>query len=88
MPIQGYNGQAVVDAGHQIIVGADITDCASDCPSFTPMLDQAEANTGAAPGEALVDAGYCSQDSLDACRRTAGPQGHRDVHGHRPAQAR
>jgi len=64
--IQGYNGQAVVDAGHQIIVGADVTDCASDCPSFAPMLDQTEANTGAAPREALVDAGYSSQDNLDA----------------------
>jgi hypothetical protein len=64
--IQGYNGQAVGDADHQIIVGADVTECASDCPCFTPMLDQAEANTGAAPREALVDAGYCSQDNLNA----------------------
>jgi transposase len=64
--IQGYNGQAVVDQDNQIIVGADVTDCASDCPSFTPMLDQAEANTGTAPREALVDAGYCSQENLHA----------------------
>ena len=64
--IQSYNGQAVVDAGHQIIGGADVTACASDCPGFTPMLDQTEANTGAAPGQALVDAGYCSQDNLEA----------------------
>jgi transposase/cytochrome c5 len=64
--VQGYNGQAVVDAEHQIIVGADLTDCASDCPSFTPMLDQAEANAGTAPREALVDAGYCSADNLAA----------------------
>jgi hypothetical protein len=71
--IQGYNGQAVVDQDNQIIVGADVTDCASDCPSFTPMLDQAEANTGTAPGEALVDAGYCSAENLTAAeaRRAA-----------------
>jgi hypothetical protein len=71
--IQGYNGEAVVDERHQIIVGADVTDCASDCPSFTPMLDQAEANTGTAAREALVDAGYCSEDNLDAAaERKAG----------------
>jgi transposase/cytochrome c5 len=64
--IQGYNGQAVVDQDNQIIVGADVTDCAADCPSFTPMLDQAEANTATAPRQALVDAGYCSEQNLTA----------------------
>jgi hypothetical protein len=64
--IQAYNGQAVVDERHQIIVAADVTDCASDCPSLTPMLDEAEANTEIAAREALVDAGYCSADNLDA----------------------
>jgi transposase len=64
--MQAYNGQAVVDDAHQIITAADVTDCASDCPSYTPMLDQAAANTGEHPGQALVDAGYCSDDNLDA----------------------
>jgi DDE family transposase len=64
--IQAYNGQAVVDDAHQIITAADVTDCASDCPSYTPMLDQAAANTGSHPEQALVDAGYCSEDNLHA----------------------
>jgi transposase len=64
--IQAYNGQAVVDDAHQIITAADVTGCASDCPSYTPMLDQAAANTGSHPEQALVDAGYCSEDNLQA----------------------
>jgi transposase len=64
--MQAYNGQAVVDDAHQIITAADITDCASDCPSYTPMLDQAAANTGIHPSQALVDAGYCSDNNLQA----------------------
>jgi hypothetical protein len=64
--MQAYNGQAVVDDAHQIITAADVTDCASDCPSYTPMLDQAAANTGSHPEQALVDAGYCSEDNLHA----------------------
>lgn len=64
--VQAYNAQAVVDDTHQIITAADITDCASDCPSYTPMLDQSAANTGAHPKQAVVDAGYCSQANLEA----------------------
>jgi transposase len=63
---QAYNAQAVVDDAHQIITAADVTDCASDCPSYTPMLDQCAANTGTHPKQAVVDAGYCSDDNLDA----------------------
>ena len=63
---QAYNAQAVVDDAHQIITAADVTDCASDCPSYTPMLDQCAANTGTHPQQAVVDAGYCSDDNLDA----------------------
>jgi transposase len=63
---RAYTAQAVVDDAHQIITAADVTDCASDCPSYTPMLDQCAANTGTHPKQAVVDAGYCSDDNLDA----------------------
>jgi transposase len=62
--IQAYNGQAVVDAAHQVITAADVTTCASDAPSYTSMLDQSAANTKAHPHQALVDAGYCSDANL------------------------
>lgn len=54
--IQAYNGQAVVDAEHQVIIAADVTTNASDALSYTTMLDQSHANTGVHPKQALVDA--------------------------------
>jgi len=72
--VQAYNAQAVVDDAYQVITAADITDCASDCPSYTPMLDQSAANTGTHPRQAVLDAGYCSDDNLDAA--TARQQEH------------
>jgi transposase len=63
---QAYNAQAVVDDAHQIITAADVTTCACDALSYTPMLDQAAANTGIHPAQALVDAGYCSEANLHA----------------------
>jgi transposase len=62
---QCYNAQAVVDADHQVIVAADLTDCASDVVSLLPMTEQVQANTGQHPGQLLADAGYCSADNLD-----------------------
>jgi len=62
---QCFNAQAVVDAEHQVIVAADVTDCASDVGNLIPMTEQATANTGRAPNQVLADAGYCSQDNLD-----------------------
>ena len=64
--IQAYNGQAVVDEAHQIIIAADLGNSASDCPQLTPMLEQVAANTGRAPRQVLADAGYCSHDNLAA----------------------
>lgn len=63
---QCYNGQAAVDEGHQVIVAADITQCASDWPSLTPMLEQATANCGSQPKQFLADTGYCSEENLNA----------------------
>ncbi len=62
---QCYNAQAVVDADHQVIVAADLTDCASDVVSLLPMTEQVARNTGQQPEQLLADAGYCSADNLD-----------------------
>jgi hypothetical protein len=61
-----YNAQAVVDDAYQVIVGADVTTCAADAPSFTPLVDQAIANCGAAPEGVVADAGYFSEDNVEA----------------------
>ncbi len=62
---QCYNAQAVVDEDHQVIVAADLTDCASDVVSLIPMTEQVATNTGTHPDQLLADAGYCSTDNLD-----------------------
>jgi len=62
---QCYNGQAVVDAEHQVIVAADLTQCASDAPSLLPMLAMVTNNCGQAPEQLLADAGYCAEASLE-----------------------
>ena len=61
---QCYNGQAVVDADHQVIVAAEVNDCAADVGNLIAMAEQAAANTGKAPVQMLADAGYCSEDNL------------------------
>ncbi|WSD96674.1 IS1182 family transposase [Streptomyces sp. NBC_01474] len=66
--IQAYNAQAVVDEAHQVITAADVTTNASDALNYTTMLDQCAANTGIHPGQALVDAGYCSDTNLEAAK--------------------
>ena len=62
---QCYNAQAVVDEDHQVIVAADLHDCASDVGSLHPMTEQVAQNTGQHPDQLLADAGYCSADNLD-----------------------
>lgn len=62
---QCYNAQTVVDEDHQVIVAADLTDCASDVGSLHPMTEQVAQNTGQHPEQVLADAGYCSADNLD-----------------------
>ncbi|MBT2607186.1 IS1182 family transposase [Streptomyces sp. ISL-87] len=66
--IQAYNAQAVVDEAHQVITAADVTTNASDALNYTTMLDQSAQNTGIHPGQALLDAGYCSETNLEAAK--------------------
>lgn len=68
---QCYNAQAVVDADHQVIVAADLHDCASDVVSLLPMTEQVEKNTGQHPEQLLADAGYCSAENLDKAAEVA-----------------
>lgn len=63
--IQGYNSQIAVDEEAQIIVAADLNNHASDSNELIPMLDGVEENTGAAPKQALADAGYKSETNFE-----------------------
>ena len=66
--IQAYNGQAVVDAKSQVIVAADLTNCAADCQQLPALLSQVADNCGELPRQLLADAGYYSQANLDHLR--------------------
>lgn len=61
---QCYNAQTAVDAHAQIIVAAELTNCAADSGEFSGMLDAIQRNTGRAPDVALADAGYRSESTL------------------------
>jgi transposase len=67
--IQGYNAQAAVDGGHQIIVAQTLTNSSSDQAQLAPLLDGIRANLGRNPDEASADAGYCSQANLRTLQR-------------------
>lgn len=66
-----YNGQAVVDEANQVVLAAEVTQQASDATQLVPMMEATEGNLEAAgiagsPETLLADAGYCSEDNLEA----------------------
>lgn len=62
--IQGYNGQAAVDAKHQIILAHRLTQSASDQDGLLHLLDATAANAGRLPNEVSADNGFCSEANL------------------------
>ena len=67
--IQGYNPQAAVDGGHQIIAARTLTNSSSDQAQLAPLLDGIKANLGRNPDELSADAGYCSGANLHTLAR-------------------
>jgi transposase len=67
--IQGYNGQAAVDATAQVIVAHGLDARQSDQHQLAPMTDAIEANLDRKPEQLSADAGYCSDANLGACER-------------------
>lgn len=62
--IQGYNGQAAVDAESMMVVAADVTTQSNDYGALEPMVAQTCENLGEAPTGVLADAGYFSAENL------------------------
>jgi transposase len=62
--VQGYNVQAVVDTGHQVIVATSVETSTTDSGHLPRLVDQVEENTGRRPKRLLADAGYQSDDNL------------------------
>jgi transposase len=66
--VQGYNCQAAVDEGHQIIVAQAVTNQPPDVEHFAPLLEQVVANCGEAPKKSTADAGYFSEQNVAKAR--------------------
>lgn len=62
--IQAYNGQAVVDSAHQVIVACEVTNQPIDKGQALPMIEQVKNNIGQLPREMSADAGYFSTKAL------------------------
>ena len=58
---QSYNAQMVVEGENQLVVGAGVTDNASDQGQLIPMVDAAAETCGETPAQVLADAGYCNE---------------------------
>jgi transposase len=54
----GYNLQLSTEAGHKILVGMQLNQCASDSPALPEAMEQVEQNVGAKPQTVVVDEGY------------------------------
>ena len=64
--VQAYNAQAAVDAGAQIIVAHELTQCGNDQGQLVPLIEAIENNLGRKPDQASADSGYCSKSNLEA----------------------
>jgi hypothetical protein len=63
---QSYNAHAAVDADCQVIVACEVTNQQNDGATLVPMLEQVKENCGKKPAELSADAGYCSEENLEA----------------------
>ena len=61
---QCYNAQAAVDAEHQIIVAADVTQQTNDKRQLVPMMQKVRENMGQMPQQTSADSGYFSQEAV------------------------
>src|SRR6202051_3764385 len=64
--VQAYNAQAAVDAGAQIIVAHELTQCGNDQGQLVPLIEAIANNLGRKPEQVSADSGYCSEANLEA----------------------
>ena len=91
---QAYNAQAVVDAGgSQLILGARISQCASDRNELVADIGSIPAELGR-PGTVLADNGYANGDEVESLAESGievlvatGAEGRRRPHDFRPTKA-
>lgn len=66
---QGYNCQAAVDAGSQVIVAEEVVAQQNDNDRLLPMVDAVQENAGRRPEEVSADTGYLSEENLAGLRK-------------------
>jgi hypothetical protein len=62
---QSYNGYTAVDAHRQIIVAAELSNCAADNEHLPGMLEAVVATAGNLPAQVLADAGFRGEAVLE-----------------------
>jgi Transposase DDE domain len=60
-----YNVQTATDVDSGFIVAVAVLDQASDNGQLAPMVEQATANLGKAPDQAMADTGYMSKEDIE-----------------------
>jgi transposase len=84
--VQAYNVQVAVD-DLQLILGQAVTQETNDKKQLMPMIRTIERQAGDTPAQVLADAGYCSDESLNAIAGTgidAYISTRKQKHGERP----
>jgi len=59
-----YNVQLSTDAANKIIVGAAVSQSASDYPELVPAVQQVEQNLEAKPQQVVADGGFTSRENI------------------------
>ena len=72
--IQGYNAQAAVEPGLQLIGGQRVTQATNDKEQLLPLVEAVEQQSGQRPNEVLADSGYCSEKNLEALESESEPE--------------
>ena len=67
--VQAYNTQIAVDE-LQLIVGQAVTQETNDKRQLLPMIATIKKQSGHTPAQLLADAGYCSDENLQAMAKT------------------
>jgi transposase len=67
--VQGYNCQAAVDSGSQVIVARSLQAAQNDAPALLPIVRQVKQNTGRQMKELSADFGYLSLENLEGLER-------------------
>ena len=59
-----HNVQISTDTAHSIIVGASVTQEASDQQQLVPAVEEVKKQNGRAPGQMIVDEGYTTRENV------------------------